>query len=359
MTNPTAIFICGREFSYARNRMMYDSLAARNVTLIACVSSKKTYFQRHVDVMRQFLRNRRQKHDFIFIGFLGQLLIFFIRIFSRKPIILDAFISVHETLVDDRKTVKNKLLSRIIYGVEKKSCELATRITLDTDTNIQYFVNKFHLSVGKFKRIWVGCDTEIFKPQEKMAGKEFVVIFVGTYLPVQGIEYIIQAAKVLEGEKDIVFHMVGSGPKFNEHYQRAKNLGLNNMKFFDFMPEKDLPEYIAQADIGLGIFGSSEKADRSIPNKVFQLLAMQKPVITIDCPAIKELLTHQKSVYLCKKADPVSLAEAILNLKKNDELRNFIAKEGYHIFMKHCTQQSISADLKAIVNNLSGPNINS
>jgi glycosyltransferase involved in cell wall biosynthesis len=352
MTNPTAIFICGREFSYARNRMMHDSLAVNGIKLIPCVSSKKDYFQRHIDVLWQFLRHRRQKHDFIFVGFLGQLLIFFVRIFSRKPVMFDAFISVHETLVDDRKTVRNKWLAGIIYGIEKKACELAAVITLDTNANIQYFVNKFHLPSQKLKRIWVGCDTKIFKPREKKVSNKFIVIFVGTYLHVQGIEYIIRAAKILEDEPDIVFHMVGSGPKFNEHYQLAKSLGLNNIKFFDFMPEQDLPEYIARADIGLGIFGSSPKADRSIPNKVFQLLAMQKPVITIECPAIKELLTHAKSVYLCGKADSVSLAEAILTLKKNNELRNLIAQGGYHIFMQHCAEQSISADLKTVVDNL-------
>jgi glycosyltransferase involved in cell wall biosynthesis len=349
MINRTAIFICGREFSYARNRVIYESLAACNLTLIACVSDKKTYLRRHLDVLRQFFRNRRRQHDFIFIGFLGQLLIFFIKFLSRKPVILDAFISIHETLVDDRKKVKNRFLSKIIYCVEKKSCELASLITLDTDTNIRYFVEKFHLPPDKFRRIWVGCDTEIFQPREKKSAKEFVVVFVGTYLPVQGIEYIIQAAKILESQEDIVFNMIGSGAKFNEHYQLVKQLRLENMRFFDFMPERDLPEHIARADVGLGIFGSSEKADRSIPNKVFQLLAMQKPVITIECPAVKELLSHKKSVYLCKKADPDSLAEAILTLKNNEELRSLIAKEGYNIFIQNCTKQSISADLEDVI----------
>ena len=352
MKTRKAIFVCGREPSYARNVTTFEALKQCNVTLIPCVSSNKNYLTRHLDVLWQFIIKSRQDHDFIFIGFLGQLLIFFINLFSRKPIILDAFLSIHETLCDERKTVKNKLLTKIIFSIERQSCKLATTVLLDTNTNIKYFVKTFNLPEIKFKKIWVGCNTKIYSPQTRMPSKKFVVVFVGSYIPVQGVQHIIHAAKLLESEKDIEFHLIGRGVTYQENFQLATELGLDNIKFIDFMPEKDLPKYISQSDVGLGIFGSSHKAERSIPNKVFQLLAMEKPIITIDCPALRELLTHNESVYFCQKANPSSLADAIKTLKNNNELRSTIAKEGYNIFIKKCTIKSISNDMETVIKSL-------
>jgi glycosyltransferase involved in cell wall biosynthesis len=69
-------------------------------------------------------------------------------------------------------------------------------------------------------------------------------------------------------------------------------LELQNVEFIEFLEQKELTQYIHHADICLGIFGETEKAKRVIPNKVYEAMAMKKPVITGNSPAAREFLKN-------------------------------------------------------------------
>ena len=73
-----------------------------------------------------------------------------------------------------------------------------------------------------------------------------------------------------------------------------------------------LGEEMAQADICLGIFGTSDKAARVIPNKVYQALVVGKPLVTRDSPAMRELAQDDApGLYLVPPADPAALLAAL------------------------------------------------
>ncbi len=162
-----------------------------------------------------------------------------------------------------------------------------------------------------------------------------------------GIEYIIKSAKRIEQyTKDIMFEIVG-GTKLDiyENKKIVKKLGISNINFIPHIPINKIPQTIARSSIQLGIFGSTLKARRVIPNKVFTALAMRKPIITANTKAINELLTHQKNCYLCKIADPDSLANAIITLYENEKLRKEIALNGYNLFQKKLNSVILSKKL--------------
>jgi hypothetical protein len=69
----------------------------------------------------------------------------------------------------------------------------------------------------------------------------------------------------------------------------AKAMDLLNVTFLSFIPVSQLPFHIQKADLVLGIFGDTEKSQRVVPNKVYEGLAMAKPVITGDSPASESL----------------------------------------------------------------------
>ncbi len=75
-----------------------------------------------------------------------------------------------------------------------------------------------------------------------------------------------------------------------------------NSKNIDFIPHwvpyEELPDYVSKADVCLGIFGDTEKAQRVIPTKAIDALALQKPLVTGDSQAARELLINRKIVYL-------------------------------------------------------------
>jgi glycosyltransferase involved in cell wall biosynthesis len=107
-----------------------------------------------------------------------------------------------------------------------------------------------------------------------------------------------------------------------------------------------MADFIRPADVCLGVFGDSPKAQRVVPIKVFVALAMGKPVITGDSPAAREVLTHGTDAILCEMANPHALAQAILLLKGNRPLREKIAREGYLSFQNKFSPRVIGATVK-------------
>jgi glycosyltransferase involved in cell wall biosynthesis len=101
---------------------------------------------------------------------------------------------------------------------------------------------------------------------------------------------------------------------------------LEHLNWIPWAPYRELADWIDHADVCLGIFGDSDKASRVIPNKVFQILAMGKPLITRDSPAIRELLAaDMPGVYLIPPADPEALVGAIRKFRsERDSLKDII-----------------------------------
>jgi glycosyltransferase involved in cell wall biosynthesis len=180
----------------------------------------------------------------------------------------------------------------------------------------------------------------------------FHILFWGNFIPLQGVEYIIRAAKILENDKNIIFTLIGSGQTFNQVKKEADNLKIRNVRFLCKLPVGELPPFISKADVCLGIFGDTDKAQRVIPNKVYEAIAMAKPVITGDTPAIRELFADRENILLCQTANPNDLAEKILELKDSDTLRNRIARGGYEIFQEYAIPKVIAqkfiAELKIL-----------
>ena len=346
------LFISGREATYTRNSVILKGLKANGVEIIECTDSSKSYLLRYPKVLLQFILKMRDDFDIIFIGFLGQPLVPIIKKLSNKPIVFDAFLSTYDTMCYDRKKLKpNSVGGRFFYWLDKRSCELADKVLLDTNAHIDYFVNTFGLNRDNFQRLFVGADDSIFYPIDLDEDKTiFRVFYYGTYLPLQGIEYIIKAAKKLEAYKDIKFKIVGKGMEYKKIMKLVQKSDVNNIEFVDWIPYKKLSLEIAKADVCLGgHFSKIDKAKRVISGKTYQFIAMKKPVIIGDNPANKELFEHRKNAMLVEMANADALADAILELKKNDGIREQIAESGYKIFIDQCTPHAIAKDIKKIM----------
>jgi glycosyltransferase involved in cell wall biosynthesis len=278
------------------------------------------------------------------VGYLGHFDMFLARPLAsirRKPLFFDAFLSLYDTVVMDRKLLKPESLpARFLFWMDRTACLLADRVVLDTRAHIDFFVETFHLSEKKFRRVFVGAETGLFHPcgaePESISGKSsFRVLFYGQFIPLHGIDVIVRAAKILEGE-DVEFTLIGKGQEYSRIRALADHLGVSNIRWIEWVPYEDIRSYICGSHAGLGIFGDTEKAGRVIPNKAFQILACRRPLITGDSPAIRELLVNRATVILCKRGMPEDLAEAILLLKTDSELRHAVSEGGCRAFHERC-----------------------
>ena len=117
----------------------------------------------------------------------------------------------------------------------------------------------------------------------------------------------------------------------------------------------ELASTIHRAGICLGVFGRGVKTQRVIPCKIFDYLAMAKPLITADTPAIRELLTHGENAYLCPIGDQQALATQILEFKKNPDLRRRIAMNGHQTYLRFCAPDVMGKGLVQAFNTLIPP----
>lgn len=179
---------------------------------------------------------------------------------------------------------------------------------------------------------------------------KFRVGFWGKFIPLQGVAYIVKAAKMLENEPDIFFTLIGSGQTFQAAAALAKELKLSNLELPGLAAFADLPSQLRNFDVGLGIFGNTPKTQRVIPNKIYEAIALAMPVITSQTAAIEELFTDRENILLCRTADAADLAAKILLLKNDPALRQKIAQGGYQLYQEHCRPAVIAKQLMVDLN---------
>lgn len=340
------------DYNYPRSRVIIKGLRKNGVEVIewSILHNPHTIF-RYAKLLRKYTTD----YDAIIMGFPGGRddipLAKSLALFNRKPIIFDAFISQYDTKVFDKKVCREKSVrAKCYFYSDKIPCIISDLILLDTNEHIDYFVNTFGIKKEKFRRVFVGADDSLFYPvKAEKEDDKFRVLFYGTYIPLHGIEYIVEAAKLLENNKNIKFEILGSGQTYKDIMNLSKKLKIKNISFKKEWFEKNPQKYIIKTDVCLGIFGDTPKAKRVIPNKAFQAMAMEKPLITGDSPAAREVFSNEENAILCEMANPKAIAEAILLLKEDKKLRKRIAENGYRLFKERFTPQVIGKEVKIII----------
>ena len=335
--------------NYSRNKILISGLKQNQVEVTECQSSLSGILK-YFELVKKYWQIKNQ-YEVMVIGFRGQQAMFLAKLLCRKPIILDAFLSFYDSMVFDRKVCSPKSLkAKYYWWLDYLSCRLADKILLDTNEHINYFVETFKIKKEKFSRIFIGADDAIFKPRNlTKKTDQFLTHWHGTYIPLQGVEYIIGAADILRKE-NIKFRLIGSGQLFKQTQKQVIDLGLTAMvELIEFLPAEEIPQLIESADICLGIFGATPKAKRVIPNKVYECLAMAKPVITAESPASCEILIDYQHVLFCRLADAKSLAEKILEIKNNSDLRKKLGQNGYKFYRQNFCPAVLGQELKTII----------
>jgi glycosyltransferase involved in cell wall biosynthesis len=339
------------EGDYPRNRVMIKNLRKSGVEVMEChvplwerQSDKSGSYLAPLSLIRVFCQLlfsylllvgrffRMGNFDYMMIGYIGQLDVFLARcllFFRRRPLVFNPLISLYDTLVVDRGIFgEGTFTARILYRMDRWSFQLADLIVLDTNAHIEYLSRLLKVDKKKFVRIFVGADEDIFYPREQVNHKDgrFRVLFYGKFIPLHGIHHILNAAKELENDQSIQFRVIGHGQLSEAIHTLAERLDLRNVDFIDWVPYEMLPREIAEADLCLGIFGHTEKAQRVIPNKVFQALACGKPVITSDTVAIHELESVE-GLCLCSFPIENNLASLITNMRENHPQRGSCSED--------------------------------
>jgi glycosyltransferase involved in cell wall biosynthesis len=281
-------------------------------------------------------------------------LIFLYRVLSGKKIVGDAFTSLYDTFVFDRKLIGRMSPKALYYffldWLFVHACDV---LLFDTEEHRDYFVKTFH--IGRKTELLiapVSVDMDVMNAVEPQSFRDepqaFNVLFWGLYIPLQGVEYIIGAAAILKDHPHIRFTLIGSGQTKDAAVKLASELRLTNVSFLLRMPYPELLAATKVADLMLGIFGESEKAGRVIPNKVIDGMALGVPVVTGKNSPMSRCFTDSENIFFCRMADADDLAKTILRAYNAENLRE-VGKRGQEVVLERFSKVPLTQIFSSII----------
>lgn len=237
---------------------------------------------------------RAPAHDLVLVSYPGQLDVLVLRPFAwmrRKRIAFDWFISAFDTVVEDRRLLdRGNPLAWLLWTGEWLASRAADLVFMDTAAHARRMEGLFRLAPNSLGRVWVGAEPTFFRRSSHTASDQNLqVLFYGQFIPLHGIETIIEAARLLRAAP-VRWTLIGRGQEAPRIRAMLAADPLPALRWVEWVPYDQLCEWITHADVCLGIFGTSDKAASVIPNKVFQIVASGRPLVTRDSPAIRELL---------------------------------------------------------------------
>lgn len=258
-----------------------------------------------------------------------------------RYIVADAFISLYDTIVLDRRLIKQEGLSaRLLKRIERRAFVCADKLAVDTPQNARYLSSLFKLPEAKFVAVPLSTNEVHFKytPYKPSHGI-CRVLFVGTLVPLHGIETIIEAANLLSERADIRFKLIGDGQDAPLVETRLRTRYLEWER--TWQPPQRIAEEIGIADICLGIFGTGDKAQRVCPFKMYAYASIGRAVVTGDTLWLRETSQPPSEAFASVPVgDAAALAAKIIELADAPVLRTTLAENSHRFYESYLSNQA-------------------
>jgi glycosyltransferase involved in cell wall biosynthesis len=293
----------------------------------------------------RLLRRPGGDFDALIVGYPGHLDLPAARRAARgRPVVFNPLVSLYDTFVGDRRRfTAGSLAGRTLKAIDRSALRAADLVVSDTEANADFLAGFAELPRNRVEACFVGAEERVFTPGWTLQ-RPFEALFVGKLIPLHGLATVLEAARLTPG---IRFTIVGSGQL--EPLLRSRPPNVEHVAWVEY---ERLPRRFHAAGCALGIFGTSEKARRVIPNKVFQALAAGAPVITSDTPAARELLADGQSALLVPPGDARALAEAVRSLADDGALAQRLAAGGHEAYRTRASERVLGERWRGLIEGL-------
>jgi glycosyltransferase involved in cell wall biosynthesis len=344
-----------REPKYIRSRVLLNILKnIQNVETKTAINTTKSLFRYFETLAKVSWKRIRYKPNVYIIGFSGYEIYWPVRFLTwPKPLIFDEFINAYEWFVKEHALIKEKsFISKILRWYVRSILKNSRKILTDTMLHAKSSAFTYGIPLSKYQTLYVGTDENLFEQVEsKVNEKEFIVFFYGNFLPLHGMEYILDAARLLQG-LPIKFVIIGGVDKereFKKFTEYTEAYGLTNIQHHSWVDFEELPRYIAEADLCLGgPFGGTPQSQKVITGKTFQFLAMCKPVIVGRIEEESGLIDKENCLLVPQKSGNVLAGAITWGYNHPDELKK-IGQKGYELYYKSFSTQALTPTLSDIL----------
>jgi glycosyltransferase involved in cell wall biosynthesis len=201
-----------------------------------------------------------------------------------------------------------------------------------------------------------GVDTNQYYPQSNvsdlrknlnMSHEDILILAIGNFIPRKGFTYLIQALNMIVHQKGIThikLGMVGHGPLREQYDKMIKDSSLANyVTFLGFVDDAEMPAYYSAADILVLPAIIDEVGDtEGLGVVLLEANACKTPVIGSKVGGIPDVIENGVNGLLVEQKDPADLAEKILTLADDQDLRTQLGENGRKIVEANFNWNSIS-----------------
>jgi glycosyltransferase involved in cell wall biosynthesis len=241
--------------------------------------------------------------------------------------------------------------------LERACYRRARRIVVVTQGIRQRLVER-GLSTEKLVLIPNGANTDLFKPQPDAGAAlradlglsdVFIVLYAGIHGIAQGLETVVEAARLLHDNTGIRFMLVGEGPVKAEMVNLAEGYGLANILFHREVPREQMPAYLSAADVALVPLRRLDLFKAALPSKMFDAWAAGCPTLVGIEGEAQEVLRRSGAGRFVEPEKPLALAEAIRTLANDPEACRQMGVQGRMFVEAHFSRQSQACRLEEIL----------
>ncbi|MEN5207736.1 glycosyltransferase [Stenotrophomonas terrae] len=271
----------------------------------------------------------------------------------RPRFICDAYITVWDSLYQDRNLGNSKsTASRILLSIESRALRTAEMVVSDTTKNAEHISLTFGVARDRIRALPLALQPLPDRPRPPKKNDDdnrVNVIFVGTFVPLQGTTLIAKSIHALRNAHDIEFTLIGDGQQATD---ASPWLGANQSVTWlrAWQPKEVIAKNIEQSDICLGVFGGDGKAARVLPFKIYSALAAGKPVISQDNYGLPENTPPPPLMAISSDVD--SLSSAIQTLANAPDQRREMGAAAAVYHQKYLSSEALTLIWKGVINKL-------
>ena len=280
--------------------------------------------------------------------------------FLKKKIITDYYISFYDTEVLDRKNVglKSSKAQKILES-DRRIVDKANEVIFLNKVEAERYLKLIDrdLKDVNYRIIPLCIDKkdEVKMPFFNKKNDFITICWWGTYIPLHGLEKIIDAMEILKKE-DIKFKLFlfGNNEREGEKYQKIvkelmleKNITIIND--YTFSNGKLTKFLVDNCDLVLGNFGDSEKSKTVLVNKIIDGIAMKAPVLNGESSAPDEFFDYSNDIWKAKN-NPQNIAKKIKEIyltDKKEVLRR--VENSYKIYKKNFSEEAFEDKILSII----------
>ena len=231
--------------------------------------------------------------------------------------------------------IRNRRIIRVLEWLEMLAYRRADHIVPVTDAFRDYMVRK-GIPAEKIAVIKNGVDLARYRPEgadpglraELGLGGKFVAAYVGTHGMAHHLETVLEAARLLRNVPDVVFLLVGDGAERARLLQLKESMDLENVVMLPQQPKERMPAVWAASDVSLVLLKKSDLFKTVIPSKIFESLAMQRPVVLGVEGEARQIVEAADAGIGIEPENAAELAAAVVALARDPERRSRMGYSG-------------------------------